>query len=243
MKGIGPYTAAAVASLAYGEPVAVVDGNVLRVISRLFAIADPVDSSAGRAAIDELALKLLDKFDPGTHNQAMMELGAMVCLPRNPQCESCPVQDHCIARQRGIVNELPVKTGKKKSRSRYLNYLYFTDSHGNTLIRKRSGKDIWHSLYEFPLVETPGPLKKGELMKQDRYLQLTGNAVVSVSDKPVKYRHILSHQVLHCNFYRVSTDEFPVTSPESYLKVPVERLHEYAVPRLIENYLKEHGEE
>jgi A/G-specific adenine glycosylase len=240
MKGIGPYTAAAVASLAYDEPVAVVDGNVLRVISRLFAISDPVDSPAGRSAIDEIAMKLLDVHEPGTHNQAMMELGAMVCLPRNPLCETCPVESRCIARQRGIVHEFPVKLEKRKPRSRYLTYLFFRDSHGNTLIRKRSGKDIWHSLYEFPLVETAGPLKKGELVKQDIYRELIVNAKVTVSDKPVKYKHILSHQVLHCNFYRVSTDEFPVASGESFLKVPVGSLHEYAVPRLIENYLNEH---
>ena len=137
-KGIGPYTAAAIASMAFNEPVALLDGNVYRVISRLFAISEPVDSAAGKSQFEKIAGRLLDRANPGIHNQALMEFGALVCLPRNPHCSDCVLAGICKANIRGIVESLPLKKGKIRNRDRYFNYL-FIHYRGLTYLHKRNG--------------------------------------------------------------------------------------------------------
>jgi A/G-specific adenine glycosylase len=142
LKGIGPYSAATIASIAFNHPYAVVDGNVIRVLSRLYALDIPMDDVAGRKIIQNQATSLLDAENPGIHNQAMMELGALICLPRNPRCSECPLSAWCKAYSQNKVQFFPVKSSRTKIRERHLNY-FFIESEGHTVIKKRTGKDIW----------------------------------------------------------------------------------------------------
>jgi len=152
LRGVGPYTAAAVASIAYGEPVAAVDGNVARVISRLYAISAPVNTPAGEKEISALADELLNRSDPGEHNQAMMEFGALQCVPVNPHCGSCPVGQLCMAYRAGNVSGYPVKLRKTKVKKRFFTYLLISND-GYTYIQRRTGNDIWKEMYQFPMAE------------------------------------------------------------------------------------------
>ncbi|MBK6829719.1 MAG: A/G-specific adenine glycosylase [Flavobacteriales bacterium] len=153
LKGVGEYTAAAIGSIAFGLVEPVVDGNVYRVLARVFGIDTPIDSTAGRKQFRELAAALIDHEQPGEHNQAVMELGATVCTPLKPTCGECPLARKCIARATDRIDKLPVKTGKTKVRTRHFNYLHI-ERGDKTFLRKRTGKDIWHGLYELPLIET-----------------------------------------------------------------------------------------
>lgn len=153
LKGIGEYTAAAIVSFAWNQPCPVVDGNVYRVLSRLFAVDTPIDTTKGKKQFAELAGMILDPKNAGTHNQAIMELGALQCVPQNPDCGVCPLKDKCMAFASGNVQAYPVKQNKTKTRDRYFHYLYIIYKE-QTWMNRRTGKDIWTGLYEFPLIET-----------------------------------------------------------------------------------------
>jgi A/G-specific adenine glycosylase len=238
LKGIGKYTAAAIASFAFKEPVALVDGNVSRVISRLYGLHSPVDTAEGKAIVEEKAKEILDHRHPDVHNQAIMEFGALVCLPRNPQCECCVLANGCVARARSIVELLPVKEGNKQNRIRYFNYL-FIEHQGKSYLHKRISKDIWHSLYEFPLIETDAPADFNSLTRTPVWKDWFKNAAPSLIGNMKTYKHKLTHQTLHCNFFRIRTDK-EITSPETrYLQVPLEQIHQYAVPRIIDRFLED----
>jgi A/G-specific adenine glycosylase len=239
LKGIGKYTAAAIASLAFNEPVAVVDGNVYRVISRIYALSEPITSATGKKHFEKLAGGLLNLRDPATHNQAMMEFGALVCVPRNPDCQSCVLADGCMAREMGLVHEFPVKKIRQATRLRYFNYLFIThDDH--VLIRKRSEKDIWNSLYEFPMIETPEPVTFDELRLKSPWDKLTLHAG-RVEEPVVTYNHKLSHQTLVCSFFKANSGSLPESDHSEYIRVNLEDINEYAVPRVIEKFLEEMG--
>ena len=154
LKGVGDYTASAIASICYNEPVAVVDGNVFRVLSRIFGIDTPINSTEGVKQFKQLAQELLDKKDPANFNQGIMEFGATHCKPQNPLCDSCPFAAKCVAFNQNRISELPVKLKKQKVKNRYFNYLVFISEEGETILEQRRGKGIWEGLYEFPLVET-----------------------------------------------------------------------------------------
>jgi A/G-specific adenine glycosylase len=236
LKGIGKYTAAAIASISYKEPVAVVDGNVFRVLARFYGISEPIDTSQGRQVFEQQANGILDRANPDIHNQAMMELGALVCAPRNPRCEACPLAPECVARARGIIDLLPVKSDKKQQRNRYFNYIFLHDS-GHTWLSKRTGKDIWHSLYEFPLIETAGPVTRDELSTLPGWNDLFGASEFKITGSPQEYRHQLSHQTLYCTFYTIDIEEPLVDYGQFLIKTEISNLGLYPVPRLIENYL------
>ncbi|PID92736.1 MAG: A/G-specific adenine glycosylase [Bacteroidetes bacterium] len=152
LKGIGPYTAAAIASISYGEARAVVDGNVDRVLSRVFGVHLPVNTTEGKREIQRLAEEMLDPADPGTYNQAIMDFGALQCTPRKPDCSTCPLKQDCVAHRGRLTSLLPLKQSKKKARNRWLNF-YIILRDGRVLIGKRAGKDIWEGLYQFPMTE------------------------------------------------------------------------------------------
>src|SRR5690349_13382057 len=156
LKGVGPYTAAAIASFAFNLPYAVVDGNVQRVLSRYFGINTPVDTTAGKKLYQDLAVSLLDVPEPGIYNQAIMDFGAIVCKPQNPLCSQCPQQEDCQAFNLGSVKDLPVK-GKKLTRKHRWFYYFMIEKPGTTFIRKRTASDIWQNLHEFILHETSDP--------------------------------------------------------------------------------------
>lgn len=191
LKGVGDYTASAIASICFGEPCAVVDGNVYRVLGRYFAVDTPINSSQGISLFKKLANQLIDKEQPATYNQAIMDFGALQCKPKNPDCERCIFADSCLAFAQKKVAELPVKINKTKIRKRFFNYLVVFDKQQKTLLNKRLEKDIWQGLFEFPLVETT------KETTQRQFLELVGNLPFSAG-KIEKYNpqpivHKLSH--------------------------------------------------
>lgn len=234
LPGVGDYTAAAVCSFAYDLPHAVVDGNVYRVYARLFDMELPIDTTAGRKAFAALAGELLDRNHPAQYNQAVMEFGALHCTPNAPQCTSCPFADRCLALAAGTVALRPVKAGRTAVRDRYLNYIVPVCD-GRTLIRRRSGRDIWQGLYEFPLIETPAAVEFEQLPLEE----LLGREPFRLLKSTAMPRHQLSHQTLHARFHRIGLDRLP--GPDGYLAVPIAELGGYAVPRLIEKYLYQSG--
>lgn len=196
LPGIGDYTAAAVASFAFDIPVAVTDGNVMRVLSRLSGWDAPVNTPAGQKIFRELAEELLDKNNPAKFNQSLMEFGALQCVPRNPRCEICPLQDFCAAYQTGNVNRLPVKKTKKPLRKRYF-YYFLSEKDGKVAVRQRTADDIWRGLYEFPGWESDRPLSVAEM--QDR---ATRSGIRLRTERPFQsVRRTLTHQRLTLEFW------------------------------------------
>lgn len=237
LKGIGEYTAAAIVSFVWNKPYPVVDGNVFRVLSRLYALDVPIDSTRGKKQFTELAGIVMDPKHAGQHNQAIMEFGALQCVPQNPDCEVCPLKERCMAYASGQVQALPVKQNKTKTRPRYFHYLYIIYNK-QTWLSRRGKKDIWEGLYEFPLIETEQPMKFDKLQQTEVFRKLlegAGRLNVSVDLSGVK--HVLSHQILYTAFYRIEIEQIP-EALNSYLAVPYEDIERYAVPRLIHIYLE-----
>ena len=202
LPGVGAYTASAIASFCFNLPHAVVDGNVIRVISRLFGITDPVDSTSVKKQIQQLASELLPVDNPAIHNQAMMELGAMVCVPQNPKCEACVLQVHCMAFKQKLVDRIPLKLKKTAVRDRYFNYLLITDKQAVAL-KKRTGPGIWQDLYEPILIESAKPLSEKQVMKSNdwKWIFSKSNPVIeSIQDRKP---HKLSHQSIHARIFRI----------------------------------------
>lgn len=204
LKGVGEYTAAAIASFSYNEVVPVVDGNVFRVLSRYFNIETDIASSGAKKEFTELAAALIPKDKPALFNQAIMEFGALQCVPKNPDCEICVLNLGCLALQKHKVNQLPVKLKKTKVRNRYFNYLVFSDDNEQYVLRKRTEKGIWHNLYEFPLIETESEIDFDEISKLISVEY--GSKFEILSIKPLNNEsilHKLSHQHLYIRFLRV----------------------------------------
>jgi A/G-specific adenine glycosylase len=198
LKGIGPYTAAAIASFAYNEPVAVVDGNVFRVLSRIFGIETDIGSNEGKKQFTELANILLDKQNAATFNQAMMEFGAIQCQPVAPDCLLCPFQDECVARLTGQISKLPVKLKKLKIKERFFDYLVFRYN-GTIAMRQRTEKDIWQQLFDFELIENPD-----KLIDSIDDLNLEVGLKTAIIRKPTeKFTHILTHQRIKAQFWEI----------------------------------------
>jgi len=233
LKGVGDYTASAIASICYQEPTAVVDGNVYRVLSRYFAINTRTSSTEGIKAFKKLAQQLIDKKQPDTHNQAIMEFGAIQCKPKNPDCNACPLNTSCAALQKKIVDQLPVKGNPIKIKKRFFNYLVLTNPYNQTNIYQRKLKDIWLGLYQFPLVETKKEVDKLELTKTAQFDNYpTKSFKISLFNEE-SIVHKLSHQHLYVKFWILHTQE--------KLKQPVtwSEFKNYPVPILIENFVKE----
>jgi A/G-specific adenine glycosylase len=236
LKGIGDYTAAAIASFAFNLPHAVVDGNVYRVLSRLFGIDLPIDSGEGKKRFQELASQLLNKKDPAAHNQAIMEFGSQYCRVSNPDCNNCVFSDKCAALASARVSLLPVKAKKISIRERHFNYLLLIDEKKKIILNRRSKSDIWKGLYEFPLIESSAALNKKELMLHEEMKQFCEpeEAIQYVSEP---YKHILSHQHLHARFYVIRTKK-NLKGTASVIS-SVSGLDNFAFPRLIEKFLQD----
>lgn len=240
LKGIGEYTAAAIVSFAWNEPYPVVDGNVFRVLSRLFALDVPIDSTRGKKQFTELAGLLMDPEEAAFHNQAIMEFGALQCVPQNPDCAVCPLQSVCMAYASGRVQAYPVKQNRTKTKDRYFHYLYIIYK-GMTWLHRREGKDIWTGLYEFPLIETEEAMDFAGLQQTEAFRHLLGDAgQLRISVDLTNIKHVLSHQVLYATFYRIEIER-PTPALQAYLSVPLEEVEKYAVPRLIHIYLEKLG--
>ena len=236
LKGVGEYTAAAIVSFAWNLPYPVVDGNVYRVLARLFAIDVPIDTSKGKRLFYGLAREIMDLSRAGMHNQAIMELGALCCTPQSPICEQCPLKETCVSFATNTKTLYPVKQNKIKVRNRYFHYFYLVYN-GRTWLHRRDGKDIWAGLYEFPMIETESEFDFVSLSKQDVFKVLLGDeGTMKVTPIALKIKHVLSHQILYASFYRVDLDRMPL-SLNDYVSVFCQDLEDYAVPQLIHNQL------
>ena len=238
LSGIGNYTAAAIASIAFGLPHAVIDGNVYRVLSRLYDIETPINKDIGVRLFARLADDLLDREHPGRHNQALMEFGALHCTPRNPQCEECPVQSHCLAWAHGTTEQRPVKEKKLLVRTRYFHYLVFSDTNQNTYLHKREENDIWQNLYDFPNIESAKPLSAEEVMETKPFLDLVAENDYVLQRISPPYTHKLSHQTIIATFFEIKIHGFLLEIQTNSLLLAAEKkLEEYPTPKLIENYI------
>ena len=202
LKGVGDYTAAAICSIAYDMPYAVVDGNVYRVLSRYFGVETPIDSTQGKKLFASLAQEMLDEKHAALYNQAIMDFGAIQCTPQSPSCMFCPLADSCSALATGKVNLLPVKQHKTKTTDRYFTYIYICIG-GQMLLRKRTGNDIWRNLYELPLIEADHQLSVDELLLAPELEGLGTNVKPVVRPLQMGVKHVLSHQIIHADFYEM----------------------------------------
>lgn len=219
LRGVGDYTAAAIASMAFGRPVAAVDGNVYRVLSRHFGISTPIDTAEGKRTFAALAQELLPVGAPSQYNQALMDFGATQCVPQSPRCGECPLLATCVAAREGRVGELPVKSRSPRVRQRRLTYIYIRCK-GMVAMHRRPAGDIWQGLWEPFCVEGNGGLPEA----------MAGGRLSTVA---VGVRHVLTHQVLLADFSLLEADERPAM-PAGYVWIDEERLCDHAVPRLVE---------
>jgi A/G-specific adenine glycosylase len=234
LKGIGEYTAAAIASFSANEPKAVVDGNVYRVLARYFGIDEPINSPKGKKIFQATADDLLNRQNAGLHNQAMMEFGAGLCKPKNPACAICPVKEGCYAFLNNKVDSLPVKLNKLKIRERYFNYFLVAD--GDTLlVNHRGDKDIWANMYDLPLFETSGLIPIPELISLAEVKEYFGPDIV-IEEISGIIKHILTHQRLYVRFIKVQTK--PAVLKPNWQYVTVENLEKLALPKVIFIFLK-----
>ena len=235
LKGVGEYTAAAIASFAYNEPVAVVDGNVFRVLSRYFNMDNDISDGKTKKEFQILAQELLPKNNAALFNQAIMEFGALQCVPKNPDCENCIFSNSCAALQHKKVNILPVKSKKTKVTNKFFNYLILKDIQGNFVVQKREGKGIWENLYEFTLIETPEMRNEIDFMNQLKatkfYNQLPAD--INLLNTEV-IQHKLSHQKLHIRFFQLNFDQ---KIPDSKSFFEIQKL---PFPIVIHNFMQSH---
>lgn len=233
LKGIGPYTAAAISSFAYNEKRAVVDGNVHRVLARYFGLSTPTDSHEGKKMYSFLAQSLLDENSPGIYNQAIMDFGATICRPRNPLCQQCVQADECVAFNNNFVNDVPVKQKVLKIKTRWL-YYFIIESDEGIYIRKRNSKDIWQNLHEFVLLETETENQKKAVQFLDELLQHQSYTLVSSSEI---FTQQLTHQRISARFLHVRLKKSPELN-DDYRLVKKININEYAFPGIINSYLQ-----
>ena len=237
LKGIGDYTAAAIASIAFNLPHAVVDGNVYRVIARLYDIDTPININEGQTLFASLADELLDRNRPSLHNQAMMEFGALQCTPKNPACLHCPLQAHCLAFERQTVARRPVKLQKTKVKTRYFNYLVMRLGE-SIYLHKRSNNDIWKNLYDFPCIESKTPLTVEAVINSEGFRQLVDGTDFTITKTSPMFTHKLTHRTIIAQFIEIKLEQklLQIETKEVFLAAERE-LENYPIPRLIDLYL------
>ena len=239
IKGIGDYTASAIASLAFGQAVPVIDGNVNRVIARLYGIRQPVNTATGQKEIRAYAEKMMLRHDPGTYNQAIMEFGALQCVPKNPDCDVCILKQVCVAFRIGLVGVLPVKLKTVKMSTRYFHYLHVKVGE-QTFIRQRSEGDIWTGLYEFPLIETAAETGLDELSRSPVWQSYFVGQTPFVERISREITHRLTHRILKIRFYEIAVDR--LISGSDLIEISTKELRRYAVPVIIDQYLNKKRE-
>jgi A/G-specific adenine glycosylase len=234
LKGIGLYTAAAISSIAFNLPHPTVDGNIYRVLSRYFGIETPIDSNTGKKEFYTIAEELLLHDDPGMHNQAFMEFGALQCIPKSPKCNLCPIVESCFARKNNSIESLPVKSKKNKQSKRYF-YYYYIDQETFTYLHKRKSNDIWKNLYQFPLIESKiNLLEKDILEKQIPFF--TNH--VNIKSISAEKKHILSHQIIYARLIHVEIKEVDLIS-DHFIRINKKDIFKFAVPKLLEQFIEE----
>lgn len=229
LKGVGDYTAAAIGSMAFHLPVAVVDGNVYRVLARYYAIDTPINSTEGKKLFQELAQSLLPTNQAADFNQAMMDFGAIQCMPSSPKCTTCPLMEGCEAFRTARVATFPVKLKTLKVKTRHLHYYYILHQ-GEVAIRRRGEGDIWQGLWEPYLEEADN---EGWLLSQLKEQTITNTMKLLRTN----VKHVLTHRILLANFMLVEVDKKPIL-PKEYIWIQEDNIHNYAVPRLVEILLE-----
>jgi len=236
LKGIGDYTAAAIASICFNEPVAAIDGNAFRVLSRYFGVETPVNSTEGKKTFSELAKKIIDHKNPGTFNQAIMDFGSLKCTPRNPLCTNCSLQNSCFAFNHGLINDLPVKSKKISVRDRFFNYIVY--EHNNCLLfKKRTENDIWKNLYDFPLIETALSTTTEELLNTKEWNDFFSTEEITIESVSKEIVHVLSHQRIHARFFHIKSKTEKNLFPQFYW-INKLNIFEIPIPKIIENYIE-----
>jgi A/G-specific adenine glycosylase len=234
LKGIGPYTAAAISSFAYNLPVAVVDGNVQRVIARYFGLSTPVDNPAGKKLFADMAQAMLDVEQPSIYNQAIMDFGAVICKPANPLCTICVQRVDCQAYLHGFVNKVPVKEKSIIKKSRWL-YYFVVQQNNKVYVRQRKENDIWQQLYEFILMETDEPIEDPSVFYEFIHT-ITGRSTFCITGISKLFRQQLTHQSIHGKFIEVTlTGNAPSIS--GYKKLSSAQLKQLAFPGFINSFL------
>ena len=231
LKGIGYYTASAIASICFDEPTATVDGNVYRVLARYFGIETDINSSVGIKEFKNLAQNLIDETQPGTFNQAIMDFGALICKPQNPLCDECSFSESCVALQKNLIKKLPVKEKKIKVKNRYFNYLVIKTEDDKTVLNQRNDKGIWQGLYQFPLIEADEIICKEQLITSKEFYDFFPDETTISLFNSKEILHKLSHQHLYTQFWIIE-----IKSLKS-AKIPWKIIHSYPVPVLIANFL------
>ena len=235
LKGVGDYTAAAIASFAYNEKVPVVDGNVFRVLSRYFGVKSDISKLSTKKEFQELASELMPNEHIATFNQAIMEFGALQCVPKNPNCIICVMNHSCVALQKKMISQLPVKSKKVKVTHRYFNYLILEDEYQKTIINQRTDKGIWHNLYEFPLLETESDINFetiSSLIIEKNLFKNKINSIFSLNEK--SQLHVLTHQRLHIKFWKINISGILFNGIDN------EKLKTFPFPIVIFNFIENH---
>lgn len=238
LKGIGRYTAAAIASIAFNEPVPVLDANVYRVLSRLKGISHPVNNHSAYSHYRDEAAAIINKECPGEHNQAIMELGALICISSRPDCIACPLAGSCVANASGLTGQLPVRVKNASVRNRYFHYFIIT-SERYIYLNHRNQADIWKGLYDFPMEETTVAVDPEKIIQGGLLGKLFGDCPVEVLriSQPVKHR--LTHQLITARFYHIRTGKNALLPGDGLVRTDKKSLTRYPMPRLIEKYLAE----
>jgi len=243
LKGIGKYTASAIASFAYNKPYPVVDGNVMRVISRLFGIHSPINSVEGVNKIYEIVNELIDKQNPSSFNQAMMEFGALQCTPVKPMCSSCIFINECYSYNNDCIDKLPIKDKKIKQKERFFNYLVINYKFKNKpflYLKKRTGDDIWKGLFDFPLIETNEIFDYPRLILTKEWKNRFDKNDFKLIDVSKIYKHQLTHQKIIAQFFSIQIYKKLDSKPsDSLILIDLENFKNYAIPKLIDNYFVE----
>lgn len=234
LKGVGEYTAAAIASFAANEPKAVVDGNVYRILARWFGIEEPVNSTKGKKTYQQIADRLLNPMNPGLHNQAMMEFGALMCKPKNPGCIICPVNAACYAFNHQVISRLPVKLKKNKIRERFFNYFVILDDQ-HIILKKRGEKDIWANMYDFPLFESTLNLDVEKVCKLSGFEKFLGKS--KIIDISLLENTMLTHQKIFYRFIYLKMDPKQIILPQDWFLVASDGLEKYPTPKIVSQCL------
>lgn len=237
LPGVGEYTAAAISSASMNEDVAVLDGNVFRVLSRFYGVEEPINTGKGKKVFQSLAQEMLPLGQAGVYNQAIMDFGATVCKPKAPQCVHCVLQSECVALQDARVDQLPIKLKGKGSRDRFFHY-FIIEKEGAIMMNKRSEGDVWANLYEFPMLETDTDLSIEDLTNLESYRVHFNNILLEPFGETVK--HVLSHQNIYAKFYRINDVESIQEKKDSWDYYLLENLDKLAKHKLIFSFLNKH---
>lgn len=233
LKGVGKYTAAAIASFCYDEIVPVVDGNVYRVLSRFFGVEHPIDTGIGQKYFFELANEIISTKDPATYNQGIMEFGALQCIPKKPDCQICPINNQCFAYNNDRQTFLPVKKGKVKVKKLYLTYFVFCDLN-QVVIQQRDANSIWANLHEFPVIESSVEINLNQQIAENKWLyeSINGSDVQFIKS----FVHLLSHRKIIANFYKVDTLPDLNSFPKKPFRISLIDFDDFPVSKLIDNF-------